>query len=97
MVTEICFPFKVHIAWLELGWDLADGHSGDRCSVPKCHGVDDQLVILSWPLTQTPCKPHAERSCGVFAWLQRSPQGLVQNGTRKTLFSIFMGNVKNAL
>lgn len=69
MVTEICFPFKVLMVWLELGWDPADWHLGNCFSLLKCQSVKDQLIILSWHMTSRDIANHncrMELQAGVF-------------------------------
>jgi len=51
MVAEIWFSFKVFMVWLELVWDSANWHLGNSLSRLKCQSIEDQLIILSWPMT----------------------------------------------
>lgn len=53
MVTEICFPFKALIVWLELWWDFADWHLGNCFFMLKCQSIEDQFIILPWPVTSS--------------------------------------------
>lgn len=49
MVTEICFPFQVLPVWLDLSWEFVRWHLGDF-PVQKCRSIEEQLLILSWPM-----------------------------------------------
>lgn len=61
MVTKICFPFKVLTAWLERWWDFSDPHSGNCFLLPKRQSIEDQLLILPWPVTSSVITNH---NCG---------------------------------